>query len=281
MPPSDARATRAERAGVGASGAGSDIGVAGSSGRYVSSAMCGRFTLTTSAAEVAEHFGLDAVPELAPRYNIAPTQSVPVIRAYRLSGEEGGRVLELRYWGLVPRWSKDASGAARMINARSETAAEKPAFRDALQSRRCLVPMDGFYEWKQGPKRRGGAAKRPHYIQLAQGELFAVAGLYDSWRSPDGQDLESVTLLTRAACESLRGLHHRMPVVVAPGGYSAWLDVDVEGDERTLKAIDPERGRGLRPRPVSYRVNSVAHDDAACLDGPDAVQLSLLGDDEL
>ena len=113
-----------------------------------------------------------------------------------------------------------------------------------------------------GLKRRDATPKRPHHIALGQGELFAVAGLYESWRSPDGKDLDSVTLLTRAACRSLRGLHHRMPVVVAPDGYAGWLDPEVEGDERTLAAIDPSYGEGLSPRPVAYRVNAVAHDDA-------------------
>lgn len=234
--------------------------------------MCGRFTLTRSAAEVAEHFGLDAVPDLEPRFNVAPTQPIPAVRWSR---SDGGRVLELRYWGLVPRWAKDASGAARMINARAETAAAKPAYRDALRQRRCLVPMDGFYEWKPHPKR-----KRPHHITLAEGGLFAVAGLHEHWRGADGHEIASVTLLTQAACEGLRGLHHRMPVVVDPASYAAWLDPACEDGDQALARIGHETGERLAARPVSYRVNEVRHDDAACLGPPDEIQLSFLDPEE-
>ena len=242
------------------------------SGRYCSAAVCGRFTLTRSAAEVAEHFGLDAVPDAEPRFNAAPTQPVAAIRWSRTGG---GRILELRYWGLVPRWAKDASGAARMINARAETAAEKPAYRHALRQRRCLVPMDGFYEWKAHPTR-----KRPHHVALEQGELFAVAGLYEHWRGPDGGEIQSVTLLTQAACEGLRGLHHRMPVVVDATSYAAWLDPECEDGEDALGRIGHATGERLKARPVSYRVNDVRHDDAACLGPPDEVQLSFLDPEE-
>ncbi len=232
--------------------------------------MCGRFTLTRSAAEVAEHFGLDAVPALEPRFNAAPTQLIPAVR-----GAGGRRILELRYWGLVPRWAKDASSAARMINARAETAADKPAYRDALRHRRCLVPMDGFYEWKAHPKR-----KRPHHIALRQGLLFAVAGLHEHWRGPDGSEIASVTLLTQAAREGLRGLHHRMPVVVDPQSYAGWLDPGCEDGEEALGRIGHATGETLEPRPVSYRVNDVRHDDEGCLGPPDEVQLSFFGPEE-
>ena len=242
--------------------------------------MCGRFTLTRSAAEIAEHFGLDLglgldEPDagepgaaLTPRFNIAPTQAVAAIR----EGGDGQRVLEFRHWGLVPHWASDASGAARMINARAETAAEKPAFRDALQRRRCLVPADGFYEWRK----QGREPARPHHIALPDQALFAFAGLYERWTGGDGEPLDSVTLLTRTALPNLRGLHHRMPVLVDPGGYAAWLDRGETDGVRALAALGPARGGELVPRPVDPRVNDVRHDDAACLD--DERQLSLLGD---
>lgn len=240
----------------------------GASGRYCSETVCGRFTLTRSAAEVAEHFGLDAVAGLEPRFNIAPTQDVATVRHDRVGG---GRILELRYWGLVPRWADDARGAARMINARSETAPEKRAFREALRQRRCLVPMDGFYEWKAQPK-----PKRPHHVTIGQGELFSVAGLYEHWRGPDGNSIESVTLLTGAAGDSMRGLHHRMPVIVDSDHYDAWLDPGCEDGEIALGRTGAVQTARLEARPVSFHVNAVRHDDAGCLDPPDEVQFSLL-----
>jgi len=229
--------------------------------------MCGRFTLTTSAAEVARHFGLDAVPDLHPRFNVAPTQDVATVRARRPAGSPG---LEFRHWGLVPHWAPDRAGAARRINARAETAAEKPSFRDALRSRRCLVPMDGYFEWKTSGRR-----KRPHHVRLAQGELFAVAGLYEDWRGPGGEALSSVTLLTQAASPGLRALHPRMPVVVPLGAYTAWLDPDDVEGAAALAAIDPALGRTLTVREVSDHVNDARHDGPECLAAPAAVQGSL------
>ena len=229
--------------------------------------MCGRFTLTRSAAEVAEHFGLDATPELTPRYNAAPTQDVAVVRA-RAHGQ--GRLFETRQWGLVPRWARDAKAAGRHINARSETAASKPAFRDALRARRCLVPMDGFYEWKVLP-----GQKQPHHVALPDGGLFAIAGLYEHWRGPEGREIASVTLLTRGACPALAPLHARMPVVVDPESYEAWLDPACRDGEAALGRVAQTLGERLVPRPVSNRVNDVRNDDAGCLGPPDEPQLGL------
>ncbi len=221
--------------------------------------MCGRFTLTRSAAEVAAHFGLEPLPELAPRFNVAPTQQVPIVRV-RSSGE---RVLEPRRWGLVPSWAKDPSVGARMINARVESAATRPAFRDALRLRRCLVPADGFYEWQGRAGRR-----RPHHLTLPGSELFAIAGLYERWLGPGGEAVESFTLLTRPANGAVATLHDRMPVIVDPGGYAAWLGRAASDPTKLLAALPQERGLALLARPVSARVNDVRNDDPDCLADP-------------
>lgn len=234
--------------------------------------MCGRFTLTPSAAEIAEHFGLDAIPEVDARFNIAPTQDVLVVRN---DAANGTRQLEFRHWGLVPRWARDRAGAAKRINARAETASEKASFRDALRTRRCLVPMDGYYEWKTEGRR-----KRPHLVRLGQGELFSVGGLYEHWRSPEGEVLESVTLLTQPANESLRSLHHRMPVVIAPDGYEAWLDREVLEGDVALRSVDPALGTALETRAVGDRVSNARNEGPACLDPPKEIQPSLFGEGE-
>ena len=221
--------------------------------------MCGRFTLTRSAAEVAAHFGLGSLPELAPRFNVAPTQQVPIVRV-RSSGE---RVLEPRRWGLVPPWAKDPSAGARMINARVESVATRPAFRDALRQRRCLVPADGFYEW-QG---RAGQ-RRPHHLTLPGSTLFAIAGLYERWLGPGGEVVDSFTLLTRPARGAVAALHDRMPVIVDPEGYAAWLERAASDPATLLAALPQERGEGLLARPVSARVNDVHNDDLDCLADP-------------
>jgi putative SOS response-associated peptidase YedK len=228
--------------------------------------VCGRFTLTRSAAEVAEHFGLGALPDFAPRFNVAPTQEAPIVRV-RSSGE---RVLEWRRWGLVPAWAKDASGAARTINARVESVAERPAFRDALRRRRCLVPADGFYEWQGGRGRR-----RPHHLTLPGGGLFALAGLYERWLGPGGEAIDSFTVLTRPARGAVASLHDRMPLIVDPAGYAAWLDRSAPDPPALLGALPEARGAGLLAQPVDTRVNDVRNDDPACLAPPREPELPL------
>ena len=218
--------------------------------------MCGRFTLTRSAAEVAEHFDLTAAPELVARFNAAPTQELPSVRV-RSSGE---RVLELRRWGLVPHWAKDVTLGARMINARIESVLERPAFRDAMQRRRCLVPADGFFEW-QGKAR----ARRPFHIALPGCALFAIAGLYERWHGPGGEVVDSFTLLTRPARGVVATLHDRMPLIVDPPGYAGWLDPSAPDPAGLLSALPEALAGGLVARPVSTRVNDVRHDDPSCL----------------
>jgi putative SOS response-associated peptidase YedK len=219
--------------------------------------MCGRFTLTRSAAEVAEHFGLVAAPPHAPRFNAAPTQPVLAIRAVR---DGAAREAAQLTWGLVPYWANHARDAAKHINARIETLSERPAFREAAERRRCLVPADGFYEW-----RGGRSARQPFHIALPGGELFALAGLWERWQRPEGGTLESVAVVTTAATPNIRALHERMPLIVDPGGYDAWLAPASRDVSAVLAALPIARGAELRARPVSTRVNDVHNDDPSCL----------------
>jgi putative SOS response-associated peptidase YedK len=220
--------------------------------------MCGRFTLTRSAAEVAEHFALTSAPTIAPRFNAAPTQRVLAIRA---AANGARREAALLHWGLVPFWAKHARDAAKHINARMETLTERPAFREAAERRRCLVPADGFYEWRGGPGER-----QPFHIALPQGELFAFAGLFEHWRQPDGRTLDSLAIVTTAAVPNIRPLHARMPLVIDPSGYDAWLAPGVRDVAAVLARLPISRGAALKPRRVSSRVNDVRNDDARCLD---------------
>jgi putative SOS response-associated peptidase YedK len=219
--------------------------------------MCGRFTLTSTPEQLAQRFGLDEPPQAAPRYNIAPGQDVLAIR---LDAETARRVAIHPRWGLVPSWAKDAAIGARMINARSETVAEKPAFRAAFRARRCLVPADGFYEWAP---RQGG--KQAHYIALRDAEPFGFAGLWERWEDPSGDALESCTLLTRDAVESIRGIHHRMPVILDPTAYEAWLDPARDDPTRLFALLRPPPEENIVWHPVSNRVNDVRVDDPACI----------------
>ena len=222
--------------------------------------MCGRFTLTRSAAEVAEHFGLTAVPELVARFNAAPTQELPIVRVR----SSGARVLERRRWGLVPHWAKDARLGARLINARLESVLERPAFREAVRRRRCLVPADGFFEW-QGAAR----PRRPFHIALPGGALFAIAGLYERWHGPGGEVVDSFTVLTRPARGVVATLHDRMPLIVDPPGYAGWLDPSAADPAGLLSALPEALGGALVARPVSTRVNDIRHDDPSCLAPPE------------
>ena len=220
--------------------------------------MCGRYSLATPAGQVAEHFGLTEVPALSPRYNIAPAQPVAIVRQPN-QGE--APILELRRWGLIPPWAKDPGIGSRTINARVETAAAKPAFRAAFRRRRCLVPADGFYEWKPHPKRR-----RPHHVQLASGELFGLAGLFESWESPEGESIETCTLLTTVAHPALRVLHDRMPILVDPPRYRSWLDPELQDPDSILPLTRSSISDRLVFHPVGLRVNDPRHDDPACIE---------------
>ena len=219
--------------------------------------MCGRFTLTSTPERLAQRFGLDEPPQVAPRYNIAPGQDVLAIR---LDAETTRRAAIHPRWGLVPSWAKDAAIGARMINARSETVAEKPAFRAAFRARRCLVPADGFYEWAPRQGR-----KQAHYIALRDAEPFGFAGLWERWVDPSGGALETCTLLTRDAVESIRAIHSRMPVILDPAAYEAWLDPALDDPERLLALLRPPPDENIVWHPVSHRVNDVRVDEPACI----------------
>jgi putative SOS response-associated peptidase YedK len=219
--------------------------------------MCGRFTLSVSGAEVAEWFGLSGPPAVEPRYNIAPTQPVAIIRA---APDGPARHLSLARWGLVPSWAQDLAFGNRMINARAETVADKPAFRSAFRRRRCLIPASGFYEWRA---QDGG--KQPYLIGLAGGRPFALAGLWETW-GPGGEAVESCAILTTQANALMRPIHERMPVILAPADYGLWLDGKVQDPARLQPLLRPYADGEMVAHAVSTWVNNPRHDDPRCLE---------------
>lgn len=200
---------------------------------------------------------VNAIPNLLPSFNKAPTQDGLVVRRHP---DTAARHLDVLRWGLVPRWAKDASGAARMMNARGESVADKPAFRDAFARRRCLVPMDGFYEW-----RGEGRAKQPFACALRSGAPMACAGLWEGWKQPDGEWLRSFTIVTCAAAGRQALLHERMPVILPPEAWEAWLD-PAAAPADLLALLVPAEDATLAFWPVSARVGRVAENDAGLLE---------------
>jgi putative SOS response-associated peptidase YedK len=217
--------------------------------------VCGRFTLTSTPEELARRFELDEPVEWSPRYNIAPGQPVLTVRR-----EPDRRRLAALRWGLVPPWAADPSVGYRMINARIESVSQRPAFREALRARRCLVPADGFYEWADL-----GGAKQPYHIGLPEPGPFAFAGLWESWRTADGEPLESCTLITAEAAPAIREIHARMPVIVSPLSYEDWLDPERVPPQQILTRLVAEAPTDFALHPVSDRVNHARIDDAACV----------------
>jgi putative SOS response-associated peptidase YedK len=213
--------------------------------------MCGRYSLSTSPESIAEIFGVRHVTEFEPRYNIAPTQLVPIVRRDPNSDE---RRIDLLKWGLIPSWADDPAIGSRMINARSETVAEKPSFRSAFKSRRCLVPADGFYEWK---KSAGG--KVPHLIHRSDSKPFAFAGLWEHWKGPSGA-IDSFSILTTEANALMRPIHDRMPVILDASDYDPWLDPRTTSDA-LQELLRPDEGGKLVAFPISTKVNSPSNDD--------------------
>lgn len=217
--------------------------------------MCGRFALAATGEDLKDHYSLQELPFVMPRYNIAPTQPVAAIRL------DAGNQRELTHfqWGLIPSWAKDPSIGARMINARAETAAEKPSFRAAFKRRRCLIPATGFYEWQQ---RAGG--KQPFYIHAAAQDILSLAGLWEVWQSADGTELETCTILTTTPNGLIEPIHNRMPVILDPADYDMWLDRETPPDQlrHLLRPVENER---LVARAVSTAVNKVQNESLECI----------------
>jgi len=219
--------------------------------------MCGRFRLSRRKQLIEEYFETASWDDdWSPRYNIAPTQPVPVIRQ---QPKEPVRQLALMRWGLIPSWARDTSAAAKMINARSETVATKPAFRDPLKFRRCLIPADAFYEWS-----RTANGKQPYCFEVNEGELFAFAGLWERWRDPSGQWVKSCSILTTTPNAVTSAIHDRMPVILGKDDCDVWLDPGMQNVAAVSEMLKPYDARLMRCYPVSSRVNHVANDDADC-----------------
>jgi putative SOS response-associated peptidase YedK len=214
--------------------------------------MCGRYRLSKRKQLVEEYFDAGGEEDWEPRYNVAPTQPVPIIRQHP---KEPTRKLSLVRWGLIPAWAKDASNAAKMINARSETVSTQPAFREALKLRRCLVPADGFYEWRKS------AGKQPYCFEVNAGELFAFAGLWERWKNPDGEWVRTCSILTTTANAVTSPIHDRMPVILDPGAYDLWLDPGMQDAAAVSELLQPFAAGAMRCYPVSARINHVANDD--------------------
>lgn len=220
--------------------------------------MCGRYTLSTSTDAIADLFCLPLVETLPPRYNIAPTQMVPVVRI----GANHTRELVQLKWGLVPSWAKDPRVGSRLINARAETIAQKPSFRRAFGSQRCLIVATGFYEWTKVP---GSKAKQPHFITLQTGGPFAFAGLWERWHPKGADPLETCTIITTEANGLLRPLHPRMPVILDQSAYARWLDPGVRNPEAHKALLVPYADAGMCHYPVSKLVNSPGNDSPECI----------------
>ena len=219
--------------------------------------MCGRYTLRTPVEKLAEEFSFDASSmELPPNYNVAPTQEVAAVLS-----EGDKRRLEMLRWGLIPPWADDPQIGSRMINARAETAPGKPSFRKAFRERRCLIPADGFYEWK-----RTNGSKQPYFIHMKEGRPFAFAGLWENWNdNGGGPAIRFCTILTTGPNALVGAIHDRMPVILPPGSYDTWLDPEAQRDELdALLAPYPEDE--TEAYPVSRFVNSPSNNDPRCVE---------------
>jgi len=220
--------------------------------------MCGRFTLTADVNTLQNTFPWLNVPgDLQPRYNIAPSQPIAVVP------NDGKNQLDFYVWGLIPFWAKDPSIGYRMINARSETLAEKPSFKNAFKRRRCLVLADGFYEWR---KEGAGKPKTPMYIQLESKETFAFAGLWENWNAPDGSQVLSCTIITTHPNTLVEKIHNRMPVILPADGYSTWLEPSEQNPEVLSELLEPYPASEMMAYPVSTSVNSPINESPDCIE---------------
>lgn len=219
--------------------------------------MCGRYFLHSSADKLSALFGEMPMPVLEARYNIAPTQPVPVVRQDRA----GRREMVLVRWGLVPAWSKGPDSRFGMINARLETVAQKPAYRSAFRYKRCLIPADGFYEW-----RAAGRFKQPYVLRPSDGSPMALAGLWEHWQDADGNELESCTILVREANAQVKSVHERMPVIMGPDSFGLWLDIHAQKPQPLETLLAVQQAPDLEIYPVSRAVNSPREDSSGLLE---------------
>ncbi|MEH2192621.1 MAG: SOS response-associated peptidase [Nostoc sp.] len=231
--------------------------------------MCGRFTLNQSAEALAQVFHVEPVLDLAANFNIAPTQMVATVLQ---NPESENREFKQLHWGLIPSWAKDGGMGAKLINARAETVAEKPAFRSAFKHRRCLVLADGFYEWQ-----RQQGKKQPFYFRLQDGQPFGFAGLWEKWQpvraasptgeagTPANEEIISCTILTTAANELLQPIHERMPVILEPKDYDLWLDSQVQTPQTLQQLLRPYPAPAMTSYPVSTLVNNSRHNSQQCI----------------
>lgn len=220
--------------------------------------MCGRFALKKFHEELADLLEVEKLPEIPARYNIAPGQPIFAVRE---SIRTGNPELVLLHWGLIPSWAKDPAIGYKMINARSETAAEKPSFRSALKRRRCLVPADAFYEWS-----KQGKAKQPFAISMKDRRPFVMGGIWEHWIGPNGEEMESVSILTTSANEVLKPLHDRMPVIISKSARGVWLDCKDEKADSYRGLMVPYPSDQMEAWPVSTLVNSPRNDSPECLE---------------
>jgi len=232
--------------------------------------MCGRFTQTQSPETIAATFQLSVLPQLEPRYNIAPTQAIAAVLQ---TPDQPQRHCKFLRWGLIPSWARDPAIGSRLINARAETASEKPSFRTAFKKRRCLILADGFYEWQR--QERG---KQPFYFQLQHGVPFAFAGLWDCWRGDGEGAIASCTILTTTANSVMQPYHHRMPVILNSEDYDCWLDPTLTTPAPLQPLLRPYPSEAMTAYPVSKTVNKATHDSPTCIRRAEgkAQQLSIM-----
>jgi putative SOS response-associated peptidase YedK len=213
--------------------------------------MCGRFVLENTPEQIMKVYRLSSLPDLSPRYNVAPGQQIAVVRQHN----GGDRELAFLQWGLVPPWAKDPAIGYKMINARSETVQEKPSFKQALQARRCIIPVSGFYEWE-----KSGRDRIPHYIHLRGGDVMSLAGLWERWKSPEGVELQTCTILTTSANSLIKKLHDRMPVILHREEFGLWLNKDIDDVKQLAELFHPYPSDQLAEYVVAKEVNSPGND---------------------
>ncbi|WP_342424837.1 SOS response-associated peptidase [Paenibacillus sp. FSL E2-0178] len=220
--------------------------------------MCGRFTITVTLEELITHYLIDdsKLATLKPNYNVAPMHNVPAV----IASVAGKRLGELR-WGLIPFWAKDEKIGSKMINARAETVAEKPAFKRLLKTKRCIIPADGFYEWK-----KDGTSKQPYRILMSDGSLFSFAGLYDTWEDPEGKKLSTCTIITTTPNSLMDDIHDRMPVILRPEDEADWLGRDNDDVESLLKLLKPYDAAKMRAYKVPSAVGNVRNNSKELLE---------------